>query len=53
MQSLTILRYVGRKHGLVGETEDETLRVELAEQQACDLRKSLAKLVLNHQGWGI
>jgi len=46
-QSLTILRHLARKHGLVGKNEADTLRVELAEQQAVDLRTSMAKVVYN------
>jgi len=43
-QSLTILRHLARKFDLVSANEDETLRIELAEQQATDLRMSFIKV---------
>jgi len=43
-QSLTILRHLARKNDLVGKNEEETLRIELAEQQATDLRMSFIKV---------
>ncbi|KAJ6646449.1 Glutathione S-transferase 2 [Pseudolycoriella hygida] len=44
-QSTAILRYLGRKYDLVGDNEAQTQRIELAEQQAIDLRLGLARLV--------
>lgn len=44
-QSTTILRYLGRKYDLVGDNEAQTLRIELAEQQANDLRHALIDMV--------
>jgi glutathione S-transferase len=49
-QSLVVLRHLGRKHGLVGQNEAETLRVELAEQQVVDLRNSMSKVAYTHEG---
>ena len=37
-QSITILRYLGRKYGLDGKTEQEKIRIDLVEQQLCDYR---------------
>lgn len=39
------MRYLGRKYDLVGDTEAETLRVELAEQQAVDFRHNLMRML--------
>jgi len=44
-QSITILRYLARKYDLIGENETQTLRIELAEQQAIDLRMSMIRVV--------
>ncbi|XP_037045396.1 glutathione S-transferase Mu 3-like [Bradysia coprophila] len=44
-QSTAILRYLGRKFNLIGENEAETQRLDLAEQQATDLRMGLIRLV--------
>ncbi|XP_055953150.1 glutathione S-transferase class-mu 26 kDa isozyme 51-like [Argiope bruennichi] len=43
-QSNTILRYLAGKYGLDGNTEEEKLRVSLAEQQISDFRGSLIQL---------
>ncbi|GFT97216.1 glutathione S-transferase Mu 1 [Nephila pilipes] len=43
-QSVTILRYLAKKHELDGKTEKEKLRVSLAEQQIVDFRTSLSRL---------
>ncbi|XP_071624577.1 glutathione S-transferase 2-like isoform X1 [Heliangelus exortis] len=43
-QSNAILRYIARKHGMVGETEEEILRVDMLENQIMDLRMSFARL---------
>ena len=37
-QSVTILRYLGRKFALEGKTEEERIRVDLVEQQLIDYR---------------
>ena len=37
-QSVTILRYLGRKYGLESKTEAEKIRVDLIEQQLIDYR---------------
>lgn len=37
-QSVTIMRYVGRKFGLDGKTEQEKIRIDLIEQQLIDWR---------------
>nr|XP_034355334.1 glutathione S-transferase Mu 2-like isoform X2 [Arvicanthis niloticus] len=41
-QSNAILRYLGRKHNLCGETEEERIRVDILENQAVDTRRQLA-----------
>jgi len=46
-QSLTILRHLARQFGLIGKPED-ILRVELAEQQAVDMRTSLVRMAYDH-----
>lgn len=40
-QSLAILRYLGRKHDLAARNEDETLELDVLEQQARDLTTRL------------
>ncbi|KAI1289721.1 Glutathione S-transferase Mu 1 [Halotydeus destructor] len=47
-QSVAVLRHVARKHGLAGKPQDLG-RIEMAEQQAIDLRTSLATVVHNHE----
>jgi glutathione S-transferase len=37
-QSIAILRYLGRKYGLDGKSEQEKIRIDLAEQQLVDYR---------------
>nr|XP_038959756.1 glutathione S-transferase Mu 3-like isoform X2 [Rattus norvegicus] len=37
-QSNAILRYLGRKHNLCGETEEERIRVDTLENQVMDTR---------------
>jgi len=44
-QSTTILRYLARKYDLIGDDETQTLRIELAEQQAIDIRMALIRMV--------
>lgn len=43
-QTHAIMRYLGRKFDLVGKTEPELSRCELAEQQIADLRTAFVKL---------
>ncbi|XP_068275381.1 glutathione S-transferase 2-like [Nyctibius grandis] len=43
-QSNAILRYLARRSGLGGESEEELLRVDLLENQIVDLRDSFARL---------
>jgi len=43
-QTHAIMRYLGRKFGLVGSNETETIRSELAEQQLADLRGNFVGL---------
>ncbi|XP_062047898.1 glutathione S-transferase Mu 7 isoform X3 [Lepus europaeus] len=43
-QSNAILRYLARKHGLCGETEEERIRVDILENQLMDTRMLLATL---------
>ncbi|XP_040854544.1 glutathione S-transferase Mu 1 isoform X3 [Ochotona curzoniae] len=40
-QSNAILRYLGRKHNLCGETEEEKIRVDILENQVMDTRRQL------------
>ncbi|XP_012781483.1 glutathione S-transferase Mu 2-like isoform X1 [Ochotona princeps] len=40
-QSNAIVRYLGRKHNLCGETEEEKIRVDILENQAMDNRMQL------------
>jgi len=46
-QSTAILRHLARKNDLVGNSEEELLRTDLAEQQAIDIRQSLVKICYN------
>lgn len=46
-QSTAILRYLARKFDLVGSTDGEQLRVELAEQQFNDIRTQWCRLCYN------
>lgn len=48
-QSIVIMRHLARKHGLVGETEAETLRVELAAAQVSDYHMDFVRIVYNPQ----
>ncbi|XP_021487346.1 glutathione S-transferase Mu 6 isoform X1 [Meriones unguiculatus] len=43
-QSNAILRYLGRKHNLCGETEEERIRVDILEKQAMDSRIQMGTL---------
>eukprot|EP00795_Rhopilema_esculentum_P002478 gene2478-18140_t len=46
-QSNAILRYIGRKYKLDGETEEEKRRVDLMENQAMDFRNGFVRLCYN------
>ncbi|XP_075837744.1 glutathione S-transferase Mu 7 [Microtus pennsylvanicus] len=46
-QSNAILRYLGRKHNLCGETEEERILVDILENQLMDNRMMLARLCYN------
>ncbi|XP_062921364.1 glutathione S-transferase Mu 3-like [Mobula hypostoma] len=46
-QSNAILRYIARKHNLVGETDAEKVRVDLMENQAMDFRMAIVRLCYN------
>uniref|UniRef100_A0A8C9KVD7 Glutathione S-transferase n=2 Tax=Passeriformes TaxID=9126 RepID=A0A8C9KVD7_SERCA len=46
-QSNAILRYIARKHNMCGETEEETLRVDMLENQIMDFRMSLVMVCYN------
>ncbi|GFR10608.1 glutathione S-transferase Mu 1 [Trichonephila clavata] len=46
-QSVAILRYLARKHGLDGKTGEEKRRIALAEQQILDFRANLRKLAFS------
>jgi len=43
-QSNAILRYLARKHHLLGTTEEEKYRCDLAAEQICDVRKRFVEL---------
>uniref|UniRef100_G1TV91 Glutathione S-transferase n=1 Tax=Oryctolagus cuniculus TaxID=9986 RepID=G1TV91_RABIT len=43
-QSNAILRYLARKHGLCGETEEERIRVDILENQLMDNRFQLVNV---------
>jgi len=43
-QTLAILRYLARKNKLDGQTEEERLRAELAEQQLVDMNTALVRI---------
>lgn len=44
-QSNAIMRYLGRKNGLDGKTEDEKIRVDMMENESMDFRNGLVRLV--------
>ncbi|CAG0894171.1 unnamed protein product [Darwinula stevensoni] len=44
-QSLSIIRHLGRKHGLYGQTEEEQCRQDMAEQQHVDLKMAMIRAV--------
>jgi len=44
-QSNAILRHIGRKHNMVGTTEEEMAKVDMMTDQAMDLRNSIVMLV--------
>ncbi|XP_040851567.1 glutathione S-transferase Mu 1-like isoform X1 [Ochotona curzoniae] len=46
-QSNAIVRYLGRKHNLCGETEEEKIRVDILENQAMDNRWQLGTICYN------
>ncbi len=46
-QSNAILRYIARKHDLVGKTEDERVRVDIMAEQSMDFRNGLVRLCYN------
>merc|ERR1712183_566667 len=43
-QTNSILRYIGRKHNLCGNTEEERVRVDMAAEQVMDLRNAAVTL---------
>ena len=46
-QSNAIMRYVGRKHDLLGKTEQERVRVDIMENQSMDFRNGWVRLCYN------
>uniref|UniRef100_A0A8C9TET8 glutathione transferase n=1 Tax=Scleropages formosus TaxID=113540 RepID=A0A8C9TET8_SCLFO len=44
VQSNAIMRYIGRKHNLCGESEDEIVRVDILENQAMDFRNGFVMM---------
>ena len=43
-QTMAILKYLGRKHGLVAKNEAEQIRVDLMEAEALDIRSGWVAL---------
>jgi len=50
-QSLAIMRYLARKHGLVARDELTLARQELAEQQIQDMKQSFVFAILRHEDY--
>ncbi|CAG2174865.1 unnamed protein product [Oppiella nova] len=50
-QSIAILRYLGRKHGLVARDETGLVRQDLVEQQLFDYRTGFLQTVFNKEGF--
>ncbi|KFM59826.1 Glutathione S-transferase Mu 1, partial [Stegodyphus mimosarum] len=48
-QSITIMRYLARKHKLEPEAEEDKIRADLIEQQVSDFRLNLAKIAYNSE----
>ncbi|KAJ8301663.1 hypothetical protein KUTeg_020650 [Tegillarca granosa] len=46
-QSNAILRHIGRKYNMLGDTESEKVNVDIMLEQAMDFRNNLMKLVYN------
>nr|ACE81252.1 glutathione S-transferase mu5 [Tigriopus japonicus] len=46
-QSNAILRYIARKHNLLGQTEEEQMRVDIMAEQSMDFRNGLVRLCYN------
>ncbi|RXG70285.1 Glutathione S-transferase [Armadillidium vulgare] len=44
-QSHAIIRYLARKHDLVGKTECENIRIDMTEGESADLRQAWMKIV--------
>ncbi|XP_064607319.1 glutathione S-transferase Mu 3-like isoform X2 [Liolophura sinensis] len=46
-QSNAIMRYIGRKHNMLGSSEREKVRVDMMENQAMDFRNNVVRLCYN------
>ena len=46
-QSNAIMRYIGRKHNMLGKTEEERVRVDIMENQSMDFRNGWVRLCYN------
>ena len=46
-QSTAILRFIARKHDLLGQSEAERVRVDILAEQAMDFRNGLVRLCYN------
>ena len=46
-QSNAILRYIARKHNLLGTDEKEMIRVDMFENEVCDFRSTWVGLCYN------
>lgn len=46
-QSLAIMRHLARQHNLIGESEAEIARVDMAEQEVNDFRAGFVSLCYN------
>lgn len=38
------MRYIGRKNGLVGKTEEENVRIDVVENETMDLRNAFIRV---------
>ena len=47
-QSNAILRYIARKHDMLGKTEEERVRVDIMGEQSMDFRDAACRSSLRH-----
>jgi len=46
-QSGAILRYIARQHDMIGSSEEEKLRVDIADAEVCDFRSGFVSMCYN------